>query len=30
MKDVECIIIGKTNVGKTLFAINFAEYLGCK
>ena len=30
MIGVECIIIGKTNVGKTLFAINFAEYLGCK
>ena len=26
MKD--CIIIGKPNVGKTLFAVNFAEYLG--
>lgn len=25
-----CIIIGKTNAGKTLFAINFASYLGEK
>ena len=25
-----CTIIGKTNVGKTLFLINFAEYLGSK
>ncbi|AEE91471.1 GTP-binding protein HSR1-related protein [Tepidanaerobacter acetatoxydans Re1] len=25
-----CAIIGKTNVGKTLFLINFAEYLGVK
>lgn len=25
-----CTIIGKTNVGKTLFFINFAEYLGVK
>ena len=25
-----CTIIGKTNVGKTLFLINFAEYLGVK
>jgi len=25
-----CIIIGKTNVGKTLFTINFAEFLGLK
>lgn len=25
-----CAIIGKTNVGKTLFFINFAEYLGLK
>lgn len=23
----ECIVIGKANVGKTLFAINFADYL---
>lgn len=30
MKENECVIIGKTNVGKTLFVINFAEYLGCK
>jgi small GTP-binding protein len=26
----KCIIIGKTNVGKTAFFINFAEYLGIK
>lgn len=26
----KCIIIGKTNVGKTLFTINFANYLGAK
>lgn len=26
----KCIIIGKTNVGKTMFLINFAEYLGLK
>ncbi|MDI3535023.1 MAG: hypothetical protein PWQ82_1388 [Thermosediminibacterales bacterium] len=26
----KCIIIGKTNVGKTLFTINFANYLGSK
>ncbi|NLZ54951.1 MAG: GTP-binding protein HSR1 [Thermoanaerobacteraceae bacterium] len=26
----QCTIIGKTNVGKTLFLINFAEYLGVK
>lgn len=26
----KCIIVGKTNVGKTLFFINFAEYLGIK
>lgn len=26
----QCIIIGKTNVGKTLFLINFTEYLGAK
>lgn len=25
-----CTIIGKTNVGKTLFLINFAQYLGAK
>lgn len=25
-----CTIIGKTNVGKTLFLINFAEYFGVK
>jgi 50S ribosomal subunit-associated GTPase HflX len=25
-----CAIIGKTNVGKTLFFINFADYLGLK
>lgn len=25
-----CVVVGKTNVGKTLFAINFAEYLGAK
>lgn len=24
----KCIIIGKTNVGKTIFAINFADFLG--
>ena len=24
----ECLVIGKANVGKTLFVINFAEYLG--
>ena len=24
----ECLVIGSTNVGKTLFVINFAEYLG--
>ncbi|MDD4518269.1 MAG: 50S ribosome-binding GTPase [Limnochordia bacterium] len=24
----QCIILGKANVGKTLFAINFADYLG--
>ena len=28
MRLKECIIIGKANVGKTLFAINFAGYLG--
>lgn len=26
----KCTIIGKTNVGKTLFLINFAEYMGLK
>ncbi len=26
----KCTIIGKTNVGKTVFFINFAEYLGVK
>jgi small GTP-binding protein len=26
----QCTIIGKTNVGKTLFLINFAEFLGTK
>jgi small GTP-binding protein len=26
----KCTIIGKTNVGKTVFLINFAEYLGVK
>lgn len=25
-----CLVIGKTNVGKTLFVINFAVYLGVK
>jgi len=25
-----CLVIGKTNVGKTLFVINFAAYLGIK
>jgi len=25
-----CLVIGKVNVGKTLFIINFAEYLGLK
>ena len=24
----QCIILGKANVGKTLFAINFADHLG--
>jgi len=24
----ECLVIGRANVGKTLFVINFAEYLG--
>lgn len=28
MKD--CIVIGKTNVGKTLFALHFAEFLGVR
>lgn len=26
----ECLVIGKTNVGKTLFTLNFADYLGLK
>lgn len=26
----KCVIIGKTNVGKTVFFINFTEYLGIK
>jgi tRNA U34 5-carboxymethylaminomethyl modifying GTPase MnmE/TrmE len=26
----DCLIIGKPNVGKTLFLINFAEYVGAK
>jgi len=26
----ECLILGKVNVGKTLFLISFAEYLGLK
>lgn len=26
----KCIVIGKTNVGKTLFTLQFAEYLGVK
>ncbi len=26
----ECLVIGKTNVGKTLFTLNFASYLGVK
>jgi hypothetical protein len=25
-----CLLIGRTNVGKTIFCINFAEYLGLK
>lgn len=25
-----CMVIGKTNVGKTLFVINFADYLGVR
>ncbi|MGZ4033160.1 MAG: GTPase [Tumebacillaceae bacterium] len=25
-----CLVIGRTNVGKTMFCINFAEYLGLK
>jgi len=25
-----CVVVGKTNVGKTLFAVNFAEYLGAR
>jgi GTPase SAR1 family protein len=24
----QCLIVGQTNVGKTLFCVNFAEYLG--
>ena len=24
----KCVVIGKTNVGKTLFTLNFADYLG--
>lgn len=28
MRLKQCVIIGKTNVGKTLFAINFASFLG--
>lgn len=28
MRLKQCVIIGKANVGKTLFAINFASYLG--
>lgn len=24
----QCVVIGKTNVGKTLFTLNFADYLG--
>lgn len=26
----DCLIIGKTNVGKTQFVLNFAEYMGLK
>lgn len=26
----ECAIVGKPNSGKTMFALNFAGYLGCK
>lgn len=26
----ECLIVGKANAGKTLFLVNFAEYLGVK
>ncbi len=29
-KAKRCVVVGKTNVGKTLFAINFAEHLGAK
>lgn len=25
-----CLVIGRTNVGKTIFTLNFAEYLGLK
>lgn len=25
-----CLLVGRTNVGKTLFCLNFAEYLGLK
>jgi len=28
MKLKECLVIGRTNVGKTAFVLNFAEYLG--
>jgi len=24
----ECLVIGRANVGKTLFVLNFAEFLG--
>ncbi len=26
----QCVVVGKTNVGKTLFAIRFSEYLGAR
>lgn len=26
----ECVIVGRPNSGKTMFALNFAGYLGCK
>lgn len=26
----DCLVVGRTNVGKTLFCLNFAEYLGLK
>lgn len=26
----QCLVIGRTNVGKTVFVLNFAEYLGVK